>query len=202
MANRYRTQTSASRQPQTKEYTYSLGESARSGPFIKTGQGTGGRNCEFINNVDELDLYLARAEEMKQEYAVLKRHLLGSETVPETAPAVDGALNAAIADAIKRGAIRMEDLIGAANVPPVRTAAALPDEPEEEDELVFLKSDVVQLDTRKFPYTIVSYDVSKDIAKIKRLPWEGQAAGERTTTIREASTRLSLWDEKHDRGGG
>tara|TARA_R100000664_G_scaffold34023_1_gene53504 strand:- start:1549 stop:2136 length:588 start_codon:yes stop_codon:yes gene_type:complete len=195
MANRYRTQTSASRQPQTKEYTYSLGESARSGPFIRTGQGTGGRNCEFINSVDELDSYLARAEEMKREYEVLKRHLLGSDTEPETAPAVDSALNAAIADAIKRGAIRMEDLIGTANVPPVRTAAPLPDEPEEEDELVFLKSDVVQYDTRKFPYTIVSYDVKKDIAKIKRLPWDGQPAGQRATTVERATERLSLWDE-------
>ena len=191
MANRYRQQ-SASRQPRTKEYTYDLGGSERSGPFIKTGQGTGGRGGEFINTVAELDAYFERNDEMKREYETLKRHLLGG-TEPEAAPAVDNALQAALAEAIRTGAVRLEDLVNT-GIPPVRTAA-LPPEPEDEDELVFLKSDVVQLDTRKFPYTIVSYDVSKDIAKIKRLPWEGQAAGERTTTIREASTRLSLWDE-------
>lgn len=193
MKNSYR-KSSASRSPATKEYTYELGESERSGPFIRTSQGSG-RNGEFINTVAELDSFLARADAMRAERTTLAAHLTRDAESPEdvTVPTVDPAMiqNLARTLGIPPDALKMFNLIGTGNAePPVKATAALPDEPE----MVFLVGDVVQFDTRKWPYEVVTYDVKTDVATIKRLPWGTQRGGERATRIDKATERLSLWD--------
>ena len=193
MKNSYR-QSSASRSPATKEYTYSLGESERSGPFIRTSQGSG-RNGEFINTVSEFDAFLARADEMRAERATLAAHLTRDAESPEdvTVPTVDTAMiqNLARTLGIPADALTMLNLIGTGNAePPVKATAALPDEPE----MVFLVADIVQFDTRAWPYEVVTYDVKTDVATIKALPWGDRRAGQRAVKVHKATERLSLWD--------
>jgi hypothetical protein len=192
-----RRQSSASRQSSrksVKSYTFDLFTNPKSGPFLKTDQGTRGSNGEFINqgprgnHTAELDAWLARADLIRERYDEIAAHLAYDKEDPIEAVPPAGTTSQML---------KLMKVLGipASSVNLAMLAGSDADEEDEDeyDGALFQVGQEVQCDTKAWPYEVIEYDEETDVILIKRLPWRKQPAGQRCVKIENASERISDW---------